>query len=227
MPSRDIERRSSVYAEEGTAAHELAQACLESGREPRDYIDEVRNGFIVDEDMVRQVGIYVRHCRRLIDTADRYKIEAKFNLAVLQPPADMYGTADFIAYFRHRQELHVVDLKFGKGVFVPAQDNLQLRYYALGAALDLGEPVSTIVSTVVQPRIRNADPIRSAIIDVDELAEWAVWLIERAHDALDPSAKRVAGKHCRFCALTQNCLAHQRDRQKAAYNEFLLPDDAD
>ena len=143
--------------------------------------------------MARYVGIYVGRCRHLIDTADIYKIEAQFDLDALRPPGPMFGTADFVGYFRRRQELHVVDLKYGKGVFVNARDNPQLRYYALGAALV--SPVATIVSTVVQPRTKG-DPIRSAIIDADELAEWAVWLIDRAHAALDPAAERVAGSHC-------------------------------
>ena len=156
-----------------------------------------RNGFIVTREMARYVAIYVGHCRRLIDTADIYKVEVQFDLDALRPPGPMYGTADFIGYFRRRQELHVVDLKYGKGVFVNARDNPQLRYYALGAALRLAEPVATIVSTVVQPRTKG-DPIRSAIIDADELAEWAVfWLIDRAHAALDPPLNtwpdRIAG----------------------------------
>ena len=49
--SRGIADSSSAAAEEGTAAHELAERCLRDGTDPRDAIGNIFNGFVVDEEM--------------------------------------------------------------------------------------------------------------------------------------------------------------------------------
>ena len=66
--------------------------------------------------------------------ADRYWIEQEVDLAPLDPPTRMFGTVDFAAFIRRRRELHICDFKYGRGTFVAARDNPQLRYYALGCA---------------------------------------------------------------------------------------------
>ena len=74
-----------------------------------------------------------------------------------------------------------------------AKDNTQLRYYALAAALTFDIPVSMVVTTVIQPRFAgSSDPIRSAMVDAVEMAEFAIELIDRAHVAMQPNAPILA-----------------------------------
>ena len=120
-------------------------------------------------------------------------------MALLDPPVPMFGTADFFSYSKRRRELHLVDFKYGKGVWVAARNNPQLMYYALGAALLIEHPVSKISMTVVQPRFAKGDPVRTATVDAVELAEWSIELIARAHATQQPNAPTVAGEHCKFC----------------------------
>jgi hypothetical protein len=199
--------RESKYADEGTEAHEMARACLISGEDPRD----------------EHVKLYVDVCRRLMRGA-QYFIEVQVSLEKLHPPVSMFGTADFVAYDPERRELTIADFKYGRGVWVPARNNQQLRYYALGAALMVDGPVSNIVTIVVQPRFANGDPIRAATFDAIELAEWSIHLMARARAALEPNALTVAGPHCKFCAAQPTCLAYQQSRQVAAFHEFTLAD---
>jgi hypothetical protein len=218
--SRGTPSEGSAYASEGTAAHELVARCLEEDCEATEFLGHTFNGIIVTEGMVGSAQIYVDYCRRLIDFCDVHHIEHKVSLEALDPPVPMYGTADFIAYFAKRQELHVVDLKFGKGVWVSAKDNPQTLYYALGAALSIDGPVSKVVATIIQPRFGKAEPIRTIMIDAIELTEWSFELMERARATRDPEAPAVPGDWCKFCPVKSSCLAHQLQQANTAFKEF-------
>jgi hypothetical protein len=213
----------TVFAAEGTAAHELAQAVLTEDRDADAYIGMMFGDFIVTADMARFTQTYIDVCRRLMDACAFYRIEQQFSLEKLSPPVPMFGTADFIAYSSRRRELHVVDFKYGKGVWVSAKDNAQLHYYALGASLSIDEPVSSVTMTVVQPRT-SGDPVRTTSIDAIALAEWSFTLLDRAYATQQPDAPLAAGDWCRFCGAKQSCPAYQGGRASAAYHEFTLTD---
>ena len=209
---------SSEYADEGSRAHAWAAAVLTGTTHHVAPPD--------DAEMARNVEIYTRHCRRLMDHADVHAVEAEVTLDALSPPTDMCGTCDFSAFFADRQELHIVDFKFGKGVLVMARNNPQLQYYAIGAMLHLGLPVETVITTVVQPRFQGADPIRSSVLSFAELVDFGTNLMARAREALRPDAPRVAGSHCKFCPARPSCPEYQRSRITAAYHEFAAADAA-
>src|SRR3990172_8181607 len=65
--SRGIPRTTSAYAAEGTAAHELAAACLEHGQNAAQYIDHAIGAdgheFIVDDEMAEAVQVYLDYVR--------------------------------------------------------------------------------------------------------------------------------------------------------------------
>jgi hypothetical protein len=222
--SYGIASTDNVYTSEGTAAHELAAKCLQEDREAAEFIGQTINESTVTSAMADSVQIYVDHCRRLADSCDLHFIEHRISLELLSPPVPMYGTADFIGYYARRRELHAVDLKFGKGVWVAAKDNPQVRYYALGAALAIDGPVSKVVATIVQPRFGKAEPIRTVVLDAIELAEWSFELMKHAHATRDPEAPTVPGDWCKFCPAKGSCLAHQLQRANTAFHEFTLAD---
>jgi hypothetical protein len=173
------------------------------------------------------IAISTIHCRRLMDTADQHWIEHSVSLESIEPPADMFGTLDFACYFSARHELHIVDLKFGSGIYVKAKDNPQLRYYALAAAATFDIPVSTVITTVVQPRFGgSSDPIRSAIVHAEDMAAFAIELLACASIAMRSDAPFNAGAWCKFCAAKPTCAAYQNFQRAELYREFdLAPTD--
>lgn len=113
------------------------------------------------------------------------------------------GTADTIALVG--RTLHVVDLKYGKGVKVFAENNSQGRCYALGV-LDEFEhlyDVDEVVITIHQPRLGHID---SETLTVDELYQWAKTTLAPAYAlSLEPDAPRIPGeKQCQFCKAKGN-----------------------
>jgi hypothetical protein len=222
--SRGIATRESAYADEGTTMQELAQVCLQQGHDASTFIGQQVGKFIVSSGMAKATQIYIDHCRRLIDHADEWLIETPIDLESYGAPVPMFGIADFISYFAKRQELHIVDLKGGKGVFIPATRNPQLAYYALGAVARIDKPVARVITTIAQPRFTAADPIRSNVIDALELAEFAIELMAAARATMAPDAPTRPGDHCRFCPAQSSCLSYQNERIGKAYHQFLLAD---
>lgn len=215
---------TTEYAQEGTAAHALAELALRKGVDPDMWLGLTVEGVEVTDDMVDYVRVYVDHCRAFMLPARQhdYWIEHRFNLGALNPPGPMFGTSDFVAYDPAAHILSVVDLKYGQGVVVEAKGNKQLRYYALGSALMLtGRPIDTVCMTIVQPRVQHPDGvIRSDIITYDELIGFAGDLMEAARATQAPDAPLVPGPHCRFCPASGICPAQREAAQAIARIEF-------
>ena len=144
---------SSVYADEGTAAHQLMEWCLTSGQDAAAYagrlieIEESGRKFEVDEDMVLGVQGYCDYVRGL---GGELMVEQVVDLSPILAQPDAFGTADTIVIVG--TTLHVIDLKYGRN-YVAAEDNKQLMLYGLGA-LDLASlayDIKRVVLTIYQP----------------------------------------------------------------------------
>lgn len=227
MATRGAERFTSHHAAEGTAAHELAERALTREMPPLAWIGAEINGFVVTAEMAADVAVYVDHCQSI--DAEHRCIEQQVNLKSLNPPGNMWGTADYVALGRAQdgfRTLHVVDLKFGKGVLVEVKDNSQLLYYALGAYLVSPHrtEINRVVATIVQPRADHADgPVRSVEYTVDEIVDFAHDLLNAADRALAYEAPLVAGEHCRWCPAEPRCPARYEAMQELARIEFAEP----
>ncbi len=197
----DLPDSTSEPADWGTVAHQIAEECLNIGREPSAYLGKTLKGkkfsFEVDDEMVECVDEYVGYVRRrwkeARSGADKQVpliVEQRFSLASLNTPFDAGGTADAVLYFPDLHLLEVVDLKTGKGGTVEVTENKQLRTYALGALLtNKGLKVEKVMSTIVQTRKPHKDGrIRSETFHVVDLLEWTNELLA----AMKRSAQALA-----------------------------------
>ena len=211
--SEGIVSESSAYAEEGTEAHELGATWLKgNGKTPE----------CDDDEMLDNVRIYVDHVFSLLDAKCKLYVEHGFDLSEVYPGA--YGTNDAAVYNPKTKTLHVIDLKYGAGIYVSAKNNPQLRYYALGALLELqkeGHEIQTVVMTIVQPRCTTIEgAARSETIDAIDLMEFAADLVMYAKRTAEPNAPLKAGDHCRFCPAIIKCPEVQNVKQLVAKSEF-------
>lgn len=215
---------SSVYADEGTRAHELAASILLAmiaGKKFERPAD-------LDDDFWDAVQVYVDYVWAEYNYFDRKRKNAERTLLLIEHQCDLssiypgaFGTADAIVYHPWTKILHVVDYKHGAGTYVEVANNKQLRYYALGALIELGKlghAVDKVVSTIVQPRFIAAEPIRSHEYEPLELLDFSADLIEAAKRTEDPNAPYVTGDHCRFC--DPNCPALKEESMALAKLEF-------
>jgi hypothetical protein len=233
--SREQPVYDNVHAQHGRVAHSIGETCLRFGAEPESTLGDVIDGVEVTEEMVEAVKVFVDYCRSIApavfgpNPGYRVWIEHQFNLAELQPPADMFGTADFIAYNPELKQLEVVDYKHGSGVVVEVTNNPQLRYYALGAALSVGKEleIDTVKITIVQPRATHPDGVvRSETLSYFELFEFAGSLLDAARATQAPDAPLNPGSHCRFCPALAVCPAKRKEVQAIAQTSFsVMPAD--
>lgn len=210
-------RGSSRFAMEGSAAHELAELCLTEGVKPFDMVGKTLEGygdFPVDDEMAGSIQQYIDYINAI--GADITMTEERVDFSDWVPEG--FGTSDIIAI--KGDTLHVVDLKYGKGIKVYAEDNPQGLLYALGAyaMLDLAYDIKHIVISIVQPRI---DHIDEWTLTNEKLLAWGNWVSEKASLALTDDAPRTASeKACQWCSVKATCPALKKLTDDAVMGDF-------
>ena len=237
--SEGIERGSSVFADEGTAAHELAAHCLTTGfdasRFAGQFIDieattpaarflPSDNGservFEADDEMVESVQIYLDYVRQNAEPGDEIDVEYRFDL---QHIADgMFGTGDCVIYKPKTGDLIVADFKYGRGVAVEPEQNPQLLLYGLGAVKRHGNrPLRNVTLTIIQPRCAHpGGPIRQWETDSVDLMEHDVDIREAASRTEAADAPLIAGEWCKFCPAAAICTVNRDMARRIAGLQF-------
>lgn len=208
--SKDIPSKTSIYAEEGTQAHELAAKIL---------LKEKHDVSTFSDEDLDAVMTYVDHVRDLISKGTHHFIEQKFSLEEFHP--NLFGTSDAIVYDAKSRSLVVVDYKHGKGIPVEVKNNPQLMYYALGALKTLNKPCESIWMTIVQPRCFHVEgAVRSQHITPWDLLEFANDLVDFAKATEKEDAPLIPGHYCRFCPAANICPALETKVKEAVKLEF-------
>lgn len=215
----DFTDEGSVYAAEGTAAHELAERCLRQEQNAIDHYEKVIDGFEVDMEMVEAVQLYLDYVRDL--PGIRF-IEQRVDFSPWVPEG--FGTADTIVI--RDGVATVVDLKYGKGVRIDAEENPQAMLYGLGALNDFGflHDIDTLKLVIIQPRL---DHVSEWEISRDDLDRWAVYDVQPAAEmALSDEPAFVPGpKQCQFCRARVTCRALAEINIETAVKDFEGLDD--
>ena len=219
-PSARIEsaapEQQSLFATEGSFAHDVAHLLLveHMGRVDHFGLDEWRHQLAADalytKDLLDYVQIYVDLVVEKINAALAVSrdavilFEQRLDYSPWAPSG--FGTGDTVLFADGFCE--VVDLKYGKGVPVAAENNPQLRLYALGA-LNRADAylysIQDITMTIVQPRL---DSITSETMSVADLLAWAETEVKpKALLAYEGKGEYCAGEWCRFCKIKHTCRA--------------------
>ena len=211
--------KSSKYADEGTAAHEVAAMALTSGVDPAAYVGrriEVGTETVeVDHDMADYVRTYVERVREMAK-GGTLMVEQRVDLSNAFGE-ESGGTADAVI-ITSDGELIVVDLKFGRGVQVDAQDNEQLQSYALGAWMlySIAYDIANVRMVIDQPRKNHYDEARCTPPDLVDFSMRALDAANLVRAAVYQAGKDgelearflVPGeKQCGFCRAKATCPA--------------------
>ena len=194
------ENDESWFAAEGTHAHLLASLRLtDASSEELAEWEENGEGFDVEE-----IAEYVDQYIAFLDEHSTPTTTRWIETLVTTGVDDCAGTADAILIDEPR--LHVVDLKYGKGIRVDARDNPQLRLYALGAlrAVELLGEFESITMTIFQPRLNHVSSVTLSVAELlqwrDEVAIPAAEATYAAEPALNPGEVQ-----CRWCPAAGIC----------------------
>ncbi|WP_095175915.1 MULTISPECIES: DUF2800 domain-containing protein [Blautia] len=212
----------SVYAEEGTAAHALAEHKIKrllkrrSRRPVSDYdCDEMEE--CTDEYVsysMEQIELAKQSCKDPV-----VLIEQHLDYSAYVPEG--FGTGDLVIVADGT--LAVIDLKYGKGVAVEAEWNPQMMLYGLGALelFDAIYDIDTVRMTIYQPRLES---VSTWEISVSGLMEWVeTELRPKAALAINGEGGFRCGSWCRFCKAKNTCRARAEEYLRLAQMEFQAP----
>ena len=226
----DFKEESSSYAQEGTFAHEMSDIKLgewagDLTRRKASIERKALEGKIkkqmpeVDlKEMDEETDKYTDYVQEVFaeDPDSMIIIEERVDFSDWVPHG--FGTGDTIIVTPN--VMHVIDLKYGKGVAVSAVNNPQLRLYALGALkslLPLYEFTGVVVH-IVQPRLNEYSSER---LTVKELLDWAENEVKpKAKMAWAGEGDTVAGDHCRWCKAAPRCRALSEKAAAMAAADF-------
>lgn len=207
---------SSAYADEGTAAHELAAKCLTQELDASSFVGStIRVGdtdYKATLEMAEHVQLYIDYVRSF---EGELLVEQEVPVSRYTGEAGAVGTSD--AVIVDGRTITIIDLKYGRGVKVEAERNPQLMLYALGSCEEL-EYLGDFTNfrfAIVQPRKLHISEWECAYDDlyffageVEEAAE-AVRAAEYAM-AKDPETQyylRPGERQCKFCRAKAICPA--------------------
>lgn len=218
---------SSVFAQEGTLAHEIGELAL------RKYTGEINKAThtrrlnklkkheLFSPDMIEHVQVYVdyiveRYLLAKKHTSDaQLIIEQRLDFSNYVPEG--FGTGDVLIIADNGIE--VIDLKYGKGVSVSADNNPQMMLYGLGALAEyeLLYDLQNTRLTIVQPRLYN---ISEFSMSTSDLYAWGEGVKKVAQVAFKGEGEFKTGDHCRFCKVRAKCKVYADGQLEIAKHEF-------
>jgi len=233
LPEQKRNTKGIDFSAEGTLAHSLGEIRLrlqfnQIGHDEYDREYEIikthpiyKNYSSAErDDFEGHVDNYVLYVRSQIGEGDTPLFEQRVDFSDWVP--DGFGTADVVVLSKY--SIRVIDLKFGKGIPVHAQDNPQLRLYALGAYSKFKEDypeLKEVSYTIHQPRL---DSISTDGTSVSKLVDWANYYVKpKAKKAWSGSGEFLPGDWCGFCRAKAQCRARSDYNTELAKQEFKAP----
>ena len=216
---------SSVYAAEGTFAHEVCEYKV------RKYLHErVKRPQSEEYDTEEIEQITDVYAEFVISIIEQMKENGCEPLAFVEERVDYshiapsgFGTADMLIIGKDEQGrgiLHVCDFKTGAGVFVDADHNSQMMLYAIGALSAYGflYDIEIVRMSIIQPRLDNISTFECSRA---ELEEWGESIKPIAKLAYEGKGEQSPGDWCRFCRAKPVCKACADEALALCREDFL------
>ncbi len=206
---------TSDAAEEGTAAHWVAEQVLNSYKAQGSIKsfnagELAPNGIEITDEMLESVDLYVTD---ILQTVQKFgglqKLHIEDDIKITRIHPDCFGQCDAWAFDDATGNLHVWDFKFGRRV-VDVNGNAQLDCYSIGIVDSLGVDDRNIrvVQTIVQPRaFHPLGAIRRDECNASLLRAIGNDLAHAAAVAMKGSAERSSGDWCHHCKAVATCPA--------------------
>ena len=233
LPEPKRSTKGIDFSAEGTLAHTLSEIRLKRHYNQitqQEYDDEYKEieahdiykNYSSEEriDFENNVDNYVLYVRSQIGEGDTPLFEQRVDFSDWVP--DGFGTADVVIL--SERAIRVIDLKFGRGIPVMAQDNPQLRLYALGAYAKFKEEypnIKEVSYTIHQPRL---DSISTDGTTIEKLLDWSKYYVSpKAKKAWAGSGEFLPGEWCQFCKAKAQCRARSDLNTELAKQDFKDP----
>ena len=218
--SRAPRGESSAFAQDGTWAHALAERYLRAGIDgkPDDEVmftdtevAEIVKAGLDPDDFVPPVMEYVTYVRSI---PGMLLVEQELDLEPITGERGAKGTSDAVV-IDEAGEIHICDLKYGRGEQVEADHNTQLAIYAGAAIAAFGfmADIKIVNLHIVQPRLSHTvvwtaplDVFEPFLEDIRKGAAKALRLFETVGDGTPAECNYHPGPvACRWCCFRGQC----------------------
>jgi len=219
-----------TYAEEGTAAHTLAEiklkgvfgkVAMKAAKANATKFKRKNEWYSLDFE--RHVDEYVAQVSEIAAEYGAPYVDLEQRVEFTDYVPGGFGTADVCII--SEPVLHIIDLKFGRGVAVDAADNEQLMLYALGAYLKyaLIYEFETVRMTIIQPRLYETSTFE---LPVEVLLNWATNTVKPAAVLADKGEGEYVPSEdaCRWCRAKAVCKARADKQLELAALDFMTAD---
>ena len=210
------EQEGSSYANEGSLLHEAIAVVLDTACPPEDMVGFEAHGLTLTEDLLD------RKLQVALDLLHDYDPEAKLEY-ITEATVDfgdllpgVFGSSDIVGRLNGRAV--ILDWKFGDGVMVEAEENMQLMFYAAAAMRTAScqwafDGVTEVECVIIQPPY-----IRTWTTTVDRIRKFERQLTRAVASSAIPNAPLNLGDHCRWCTAKPVCplKSGQLDRARLA-----------
>lgn len=223
-PSAKLEQRfenkTSDYMAEGTLAHEIAEFKVKNyffeGITKRSFNAQIKK-FEKQEhyspEMQEHTDDYLEYIKGLtMQSSVRPFVAVEQTINYEKYVPEGFGTVDFLMI--REDTLFIIDFKYGKGIEVSAEDNPQMKLYALGALeqFKLLYPITKVKMAIFQPRLDNISEFE---MPVGMLEMWGNTVLKvQAEKAFKGEGEFVSGEHCKFCRAKGSCRARTETNLK-------------
>ena len=216
---------SSVYAAEGTFAHEVCEYKVRKYLKER--VKRPQSEEYYTEEIDQITDVYAEFVISIIEEMKRsgceplVMVEERVDYTHIAPSG--FGTADMLIVGKDENGngvLHIADFKTGQGVFVDADHNSQMMLYALGALAAYGYiyDIKIVRMSIIQPRLDNISTFECTR---EELENWGESIRKIAILAYEGKGEQRAGDWCRFCRAKPVCKACKDEALSLCREEFL------
>ncbi len=216
---------SSVYAAEGTYAHEVCEYKVRKYLKER--VKRPQSEEYDTEEIEQITDVYAEFVITIIEEMKENGceplafVEERVDYSHIAPSG--FGTADMLIIGKDEQGrgiLHVCDFKTGAGVFVDVDHNSQMMLYAIGALAAYGflYDIEIVRMSIIQPRLDNISTFECSR---QELEDWGESIRPTALLAYEGKGEQHPGDWCRFCRAKPVCKACADEALALCREDFL------
>ena len=197
------QQEGSSYANEGSLLHEAIAGVLDTACAPEDMVGFEAHGLTLTQDLLERKLLPALNLLNDYDPSTKleFKTEEVVSFGDLMP--GVFGSSDIVGRLEGRAV--ILDWKFGDGVMVEAEENMQLMFYAAAALRTPAcawafDGVTEIDCVIIQPPF-----IRVWTTTLDRIAAFERQLVRAVAASGLPSAPLADGDWCKWCTAKPIC----------------------
>ena len=197
------QQEGSSYANEGSLLHEAIAIVLDTACAPEDMVGFEAHGLTLTQELLERKLLPALNLLNEYDPATKleFKTEEVVSFGDLMP--GVFGSSDIVGRLEGRAV--ILDWKFGDGVMVEAEENMQLMFYAAAAMRTRHcawafDGVTEIDCVIIQPPY-----IRVWTTTLDRIAAFERQLVRAVAASGLPSAPLADGDWCKWCTAKPIC----------------------